>query len=282
MDMNEGGRSADFDLKMMSRRYDFQLEEALGQNWNDGDQFKTILANALSIPLPSGEKLFIKSVRHYLDQINDVELKGLVSIFFKQESAHTKEHISYNKLISDQRGYNLALLEAPYKSHNEYISENGDPLSLLATTVCMEHLTAIASHLVITDERWVGRADSVVKNFWLWHSLEEVEHKAVAFDVYMDVCGDRDLLNKTMDFTVGQLCKNLKYTACQMYMMEGGKPKEIKAWLESSAVLNAEDGLLKLMEYYIKDFYRDDFHPWDHDNSYLIASVAAHLDDAMR
>lgn len=279
MDRNKSSR--DVDLDMVSRRYEFCLERDLSANWNQDDQFKTILANALSIPLPSGEKLFIKSVRYFLEQLSDPQLKRVVGVFFKQESAHTKEHITYNRLIAEHRGYDLELLEAPYKKHNEYISEHASPVSLLATTVCMEHLTAVTSHLVITDERCLGRAKGAVKDFWLWHSLEEIEHKAVAFDVYMNVCGDKALLNQTMDFTVGQLCKNLTYTICQMYMMEGGKPRVIKEWLEKAEFLNAGDGLLKGMMKYIEDFYREDFHPWDHDNSHLIASVANHLDNAL-
>jgi hypothetical protein len=281
MDINANARGAGADLDMVSRRYTFQLEKALAGNWNQGDQFKTILVNAISFPLPSGEKLFIKAVRYFIDQITDPQLKKWVGVFFKQESAHTREHVTYNKLIGEYRNYNIALLEAPYRKYNEHISEHTSPVSLLATTVCMEHLTAITSHLAITDERWMGRAKSAVKDFWWWHSLEEIEHKAVAFDVYMNVCGDRALLNQTMSNIVGKLGNNLKYTMCQMYMMEGGKPRDIKAWLENSDFLNADDGLLKAMGGYIDDFYREDFHPWDHDNSHLIALVSKHLDSVL-
>lgn len=31
--------------------------------------------------------------------------------------------------------------------------------------------------------------DSTIRNLWLWHSIEETEHKAVAFDLYQHLYG---------------------------------------------------------------------------------------------
>lgn len=265
---------------MVVRRYPFDLKSALAGNWYGGDRFRTIVANALSIPLPSGERMFIKALRHYLDQLDDPALRDAVKVFFKQESSHTQEHVRYNRWVCEHRGYQLQPIEATYKDHNEYLCEHGDPRLLLATTVCMEHLTAIVSHLLISDPHWLAHADPAVRDFWLWHSVEEVEHKAVAFDVYARTCADKAFLDQIMRHTVVQLAKNLEFTACQMYRMEGGRPREIRQWLRESPFLHGEQGLLTAIMAHVEDFYRPDFHPWDHDNGALIAQVSSHLEQA--
>ncbi|MFV3405951.1 metal-dependent hydrolase [Pseudomonas sp. NY15463] len=265
---------------MVVRRYPFDLEAALGGDWFGGDRLRTIIANALSIPLPSGERMFIRALHHYLDQIQDPLLREEVKIFFKQESTHTQEHVKYNRWICQHRGYDLAQVEAPYKDHNEYLCEHGEPRLLLATTVCMEHLTAIISHLLISEPAWLADAEPVVRDFWLWHSVEEIEHKAVAFDVYRQVIGDKGYLDEVMRRTVVQLAQNLRFTACQMYLMEGGRPRDVRQWLDSSPFLNGEQGLLASIVKHVDDFYRADFHPWDHDNHHLIELVSNHLEQA--
>ncbi|MDR6715179.1 putative metal-dependent hydrolase [Pseudomonas hunanensis] len=267
-------------VPMVVRRYPFDLEAALATDWYGGDRYRTIIANALSIPLPSGERMFIRALRHYLDSIDSPVLREEVKIFFKQESTHTQEHVKYNRWICQHRGYDLAPIEAPYKDHNEHLCEYGEPRLLLATTVCMEHLTAIVSHLLISDPRWLAEADPRVRDFWLWHSVEEVEHKAVAFDVYLQVCGDKEFLDQVMRRTVLQLAQNLQFTACQMYMMEGGRPRDIRQWLQETPFLHGEHGLLAEIVRHVEDFYRPDFHPWDHDNRTLIDQVSAHLQHA--
>jgi predicted metal-dependent hydrolase len=126
----------------------------------------------------------------------------------------------------------------------------------------------------------LAHADPAVRDFWLWHSVEEVEHKAVAFDVYARTCADKAFLDQIMRRTVVQLAKNLEFTACQMYRMEGGRPREIRQWLRESPFLHGEQGLLTAIMAHVEDFYRPDFHPWDHDNGALIAQVSSHLEQA--
>ncbi|QXI32362.1 metal-dependent hydrolase [Pseudomonas promysalinigenes] len=265
---------------MVVRRYPFDLQTTLGEDWFGGDRLRTIIANALSIPLPSGERMFIRALRQYFEAIEDPQLREEVKIFFKQESSHTQEHVKYNRWVCQHRGYDLAQVEAPYKDHNEYLCDFAEPRLLLATTVCMEHLTAIVSHLLISEPGWLSEAKPAVRDFWLWHSVEEIEHKAVAFDVYRQLVGDKSYLDEIMRRTVIQLAQNLRFTVCQMFLMEGGRPRDARKWLDTSPFLQGECGLLAAINAHIEDFYRADFHPWDHDNRHLIDLVSVHLNQA--
>lgn len=45
---------------------------------------------------------------------------------------------------------------------------------------------------------YIADALPTLARLWRWHALEETEHKAVAFDVYNQVCGSRKLLRRAM------------------------------------------------------------------------------------
>lgn len=51
---------------------------------------------------------------------------------------------------------------------------------------------------LLKEPRHLDGAHPTMTRLWRWHALEETEHKAVAFDVYNQVCGSRQLLRRAM------------------------------------------------------------------------------------
>src|SRR5690606_31564916 len=95
-----------------------------------------------------------------------------------------------------------------------WIHKNFSPERQLAATVALEHFTAIMADTVLRHPHWLADADPHMRRLWRWHALEETEHKSVAFDVYMQVCGGRRLLRRALrlstlvvvlDVTVGSV-----------------------------------------------------------------------------
>jgi predicted metal-dependent hydrolase len=58
------------------------------------------------------------------------------------------------------------------------------PLLRLAATCAIEHITAIFSILTLGRAEMFEGAHPDFRRLWMWHALEELEHKAVALDVY--------------------------------------------------------------------------------------------------
>ena len=163
-----------------------------------GDLMLSHLAVSLSSLFPDGEDFFVKSVRHYRDQITDPDLKRQVSGFIGQESVHGREHREFNDRLA-QLGY-------PTKTY-EWITRKGlalrwklaPPIANLAVTAALEHFTATLAELVLTNEDVRDQfGHDEVRNLFVWHALEESEHKAVAFDVYRAVGGGERLRIWTM------------------------------------------------------------------------------------
>src|SRR3546814_4024214 len=55
----------------------------------------------------------------------------------------------------------------------------------LAATCALEHFTAILANAVLSDPAHLVGADTEAQRMWRWHAVEEIEHKAVAYDTWL-------------------------------------------------------------------------------------------------
>ena len=75
------------------RNMGFAFEDAdVPRWWLHDNAVAKHLSNGISLLFPAGERFFIRSVKHYLDRIEDPELKARVRGFFGQEGRHGHEH----------------------------------------------------------------------------------------------------------------------------------------------------------------------------------------------
>ena len=141
----------------------------------------TALIAVLSAFFPPGERFFVESVRHYRDRIDDETLKAQVSGFIGQESIHGHEHERLNEYLS-ARGFNMKVPDRAVRAALWCLERLPHRVQLTCTTF-MEHFTARLAQALLTDKRLREYADPEMQKIWEWHALEELEHKAVAYDV---------------------------------------------------------------------------------------------------
>ena len=145
--------------------------------------------NAVSFVFPPGERFFIQSVRQYQDQIKDPVLKEQVRDFIFQEAMHSREHSRWNAVLSETFKHGK-LIEERVAAGLARVSRYMPKSSQLAFTCALEHFTAILSDALLHwQESFIVRSDPAFAAMWLWHAVEEAEHKAVCFDLYQQVCG---------------------------------------------------------------------------------------------
>ena len=51
--------------------------------------------------------------------------------------------------------------------------------------MCLEHFTAILANQLLGNPRHLDGADPESAALWRWHSIEEIEHKGVAYDTWL-------------------------------------------------------------------------------------------------
>ena len=58
-------------------------------------------------------------------------------------------------------------------------------MAMLLSTIALEHFTAMMAETHARHQDLFDKAHPEVEKLWRWHAMEETEHKAVAYDVFM-------------------------------------------------------------------------------------------------
>ncbi|MAM89803.1 MAG: metal-dependent hydrolase [unclassified Hahellaceae] len=165
---------------------DFKLDETLPKYWFRNDPFKTRLLDGMQMSFPEGERYFITSVRAFREQITDPVLEQQVKDFVRQEGQHGLAHTHFNTLLARQ-GMPVPQVMAFHKKHLQRHLDRFSPSFNLALTAGFEHFTALMADGFFTKTSVLEGADHRVKSLFAWHAIEEMEHKAVVFDVMQQV-----------------------------------------------------------------------------------------------
>lgn len=239
--------------------------------WFAGNLFLTHFMNAFSGILPQGEHFMIESVRGCRERVrDDRELQKQISGFIGQEAYHSIAHEAFNALMA-ARGFPFASQEA--FTARVLRSVSGLPEAYrMAVTGAVEHFTAMFGKLVLSHPEVIADVHPTLQPVFIWHALEELEHKAVAFDL----CQATD---DSYARRVAGLCiATAAVTACVVY----GQARfmwQDKSWLEGRAVAGGlwwMFGFGKKAGYFRKmipdylAFFRPGFHPWQDDSRELI------------
>jgi uncharacterized protein len=256
-------------VKTRRVRFDYSPQR-VQRHFAKGDLVMSHVVAMLSAVFPEGEDFFVRSVRHYADDITDPELKKQVAGFTGQETMHGREHRALNERL-DELGYPTLRVDRWTKRDLARAHKKMPPMMQLAVTSALEHYTATLAEVLLTDERareFLGEGE--VRSVLLWHALEESEHKAVAFDVYRAMGGSEKMRIRVMrTITVSFLFSSILNTI--MSMLADRATYNPVTLGKSLAKLRQSPWLAKDVRKRIADYNRKGFHPDDHDNVELTA-----------
>ncbi|MFC3102233.1 metal-dependent hydrolase [Altererythrobacter lauratis] len=271
-----GKSPADLALTVRDRR--FGREQKLPHHWLGGDPVASAWFTALSASFPRGEAMFIAAVKAHRDG-TDPALAAQIRDFIRQEVNHSREHLAFNRAAEDA-GYDLASIDARVAALVA-MTEDKPPIIRLAITAALEHFTAIFSHQFLTRPEHFGHADGDLAELWRWHAVEEIEHKAVAFDTLLHATRDwtprrRWLLRAAVMADVSRrFLRNRWIDALELLAQDG-----ITGWRASwrlFAYLWLKPGILTRVVPAWAGWFAPGFHPWQIDDRHLIAGYQAGL-----
>jgi predicted metal-dependent hydrolase len=258
-------------------RFDLPVERA--KDWHGLGPHVTHFFNALSLLFPAGERFFMDSVRNYRDRIDDPVLKRQVLGFIGQEAMHTREHVEYNELMQANR-LPARKLDKRVWTVLGFLKRKLPHSVQLAHTVAAEHYTAMLADWILRDPTRLAGSVEGYRQMWVWHALEETEHKAVSYDVWNAVTkpGLRSYLIRIGVY----LATTLTFwpTVFLMHVTLLSRDRAIKhrarGMLRMVAFLyGPRRGLFPRIAGEWLSFFRPGFHPWDHDNRHHLARVDA-------
>lgn len=251
------------DHQVIPRDLHFPTEAAKSNAWLAGDPVGTAVFNALSITFPDGERLFIDAVRNYRPQLTG-KLLEQARAFIAQEAIHTREHVGMNAHL-DRDHYPVDSIEDDIRARQQVVRDRG-PVAMLAATMCLEHFTAMmADWFLDNPAMWEG-VDPDLARLWQWHAMEESEHKAVAYDVFMEVAKDWSpwrryrLRVRVMAIITVMFTYNITRFAGRLLAADGMDPKAARR--AALGYLLWKPGLFRISWSTYWDWYRPGFHPW--------------------
>ena len=242
---------------------ELDLAGDIPRHWLGGDPFKSRFFDAMSCLFPEGEKFFIACVRDYRDQIVDPELQAQVKDFIYQEGQHGMVHTQFNNRLTAQ-GVNVAgILAFQIRIMFGFFRKRFSRAFTLGQTAAAEHLTALMAHGFFRHGV-MDKADPRVRAMYAWHAVEEIEHKAVAFDVMQKVA-KANYLTRILSFMVTTFTFpfHVFQIMNHMFKVDGFSGRQRAGmWLRGLWWLYGWNGLYpRLMPHYLA-YFLPGFHPW--------------------
>ncbi|HKQ16819.1 MAG TPA: metal-dependent hydrolase [Steroidobacteraceae bacterium] len=246
--------------------------------WHGGDPVATAYFNALSAAFPQGETFFIESVRRYRDSVHE-PLRQQIAAFVQQEALHTREHVVFNKLLRTA-GYDLTAIDAEVRRRVDEARTRPHVVQL-ALTVALEHFTAIMAHSLLTEREPLPGASEEILRLWQWHAIEEIEHKAVAYDTYLAVTQRMSGLKRwaLRCHVMGLVSLQFWYSNFQrmadFFRQDGINTP--RTWWRVAKYLLVKPGMMRRIFWDYLRFFVPGFHPWHRDDRKLIATTERKL-----
>ncbi len=251
----------------------FALDE-VPRYWFAGNALATHITNGVCALFPAGERFFVRSVRHYLSRLDDPALAADVRAFGAQEGRHAQAHERALRVLRAQ-GYDVdKFLRIYEKIAFDWVERASSPGLRLAVTAACEHYTALLAEGAL-GEGLLDGAHPVMRDLLLWHAAEELEHKAVAFDVLGRVAPGYPLRLAGLGLATALLAG---FWAAATLSLVAADWREGRA--PSRADLAQVGGRRRSIARDvfwagIRDYVRRDFHPLDRDNLHLAADYLA-------
>jgi predicted metal-dependent hydrolase len=273
-------RATPLDLSITPRDRRFGRGADTRRWWLGGDPYGSVVYDALSVTFPKGEAYFVESVRAFREGAPP-HLAAEIKAFTTQEVMHSREHVQFNKRAVEA-GYDMTELERRVDERLA-VTKTRPPVVNLAATMALEHFTAILAHELLRDPRHLAGADRESGNLWRWHSIEEIEHKGVAYDTWLHATRGwprfkrwsvkaRVMLYVTRNFVVDRAHGSLELL--RQDGIEGPK-----AWARLFWFGFVRPGMMRKILGAWFAFFLPGFHPWNHDDRALIARAEKALAD---
>lgn len=237
------------------------------RHWMAENPTATAIANGVNLLFPHGERFFVRSVKRFLGEIEDPALRAAIKGFFGQEGRHAHAHDDFNAILRAQ-GVEIDGFLERYKAISSWLESKLPPKLNLAITAAAEHFTAILAEGAFT-QNVLDKAAPEMRELLAWHAAEEIEHKAVAFDVLQTIDPSYRLRIAGLVAATAILGGFWFWAAVMLMRQEALSP--VRAWRQLGRMPRRDPIVRRVFVRGIRQYLARDFHP-SHNANERIAS----------
>jgi len=241
------------------RRFAAELPADVPRHWLPGNEVVSSLLNAYTILVPANEAFYIRTLNACLPRITDEGLRARCQAFIRQEAQHGVAHKRYWDNLDAQgyayRGFERAIDRTVFRTMDRHA-----PVWLRASLVsCVEHINAFLGYEFLSQSI-LADADPRMRDLMEWHFAEEIEHRAVAFDLLQAV-SPRYAVRLLGAVTTTTLFY-LLMTGVAASLLAQDRLLWRKATLRQAMFhFGAGHGMARRTLRHLRDYLRRDFHP---------------------
>lgn len=175
------------DLKV--RKIDFQFTDDIALQWNPENPWWGNFVNYAALIAPPFERYVIRATRMAMEHISDDKILAEAEWFCHQEAQHSRHHLAHLAML--ERKYpGLANTRIAIQASYDKLFETRDLEFHLAYAATLELMFGpFASFIIDNREPMFKGSDPRIASFWLWHLVEEFEHRHSAINVFNALIG---------------------------------------------------------------------------------------------
>jgi predicted metal-dependent hydrolase len=175
----------------------FDVDASVPFQWNVANPASGVMSNSISFIAVGFERYIVLAVKEALKLITDPELRVEAEVFTAQEAQHSAAHRKHvNAMIARYPGL-AATMDWVNKSYEELFA--AEPLEFhLAYIASLEATFPPLFSFMIEHRDELFNGDARVASLFLWHYVEEIEHRSSAATIYDGVVGNRWYQLRTM------------------------------------------------------------------------------------
>lgn len=170
---------------MPVRKMEFHFHDDIDLFFFRNDPVLSYGSHAYWLTMPYLEPYLMRSVRAAMKDVADGNLKERMSRFCSQEGQHYQQHAKVNDILRRRNPAftGLARIEAELEADYKRFSAEKDHAFNLAYAEAFECMT-MAMSCTQMEMRVHDDMTAPIRDLFLWHITEEMEHRTVAFDAY--------------------------------------------------------------------------------------------------
>jgi hypothetical protein len=180
-------------IELRRREFTWKSEPDREEAWSSSDDPRGWIFNLLSLGIGAHEARIMRTLNSVKGDLKAAVVRADVDALMAQESRHYRAHdpLNHELTTSDPE---VARFFSSLRGHHLEQSQGSTLESALRYLLLAEHCFGCMGRSFLNRPEFFAGADPDLAALWIYHSIEELEHTRVTFDVIQDYLGERGVL----------------------------------------------------------------------------------------
>ncbi len=175
-------------LKMRKMRFAFEEADVPFQ-WNEENPSFSAMANAVSFLAIGFEKMIVNMIREIMPRITDPAIAEEATAFVRQEGQHSAAHRQHAAALIRRYPSLQETLDEVIGAYDRLAVETSADYRLAYTADLEATFTPVFKLMLDNEANLFRPGDDRVASLFIWHFVEEVEHRSSALIIFDSVIG---------------------------------------------------------------------------------------------